>query len=75
MSDDMKQDVEKLKSETADLRGTDKRIAIGLSRLEGKMDLVAKLIVDRVDKKLDRMTGQLDDHHSRLNALDGGNRS
>jgi hypothetical protein len=61
MSDEMKRDIEKLKSEAADLRGTDKRIAIGLIRLEAKMDHVASLIVDRVDRKLDAMTGRLDD--------------
>ena len=61
MSDDMKRDVEKLKSDVAELRGTDKRIAVGLIRLEEKMDHIAERILSGVKRELGGMKGQLDD--------------
>jgi hypothetical protein len=68
MSDEMKREIEKLKSEAAELRGTDKRIAIGLIRLEEKMDRVAELIIERIDRKLNDMTGRLDDFTAEVQA-------
>ena len=68
MLDEMRRNIEKLKSEAVELRGTDRRIAIGLVRLEEKMDRVAKLIVDRVDRTLNVMTGRLDDFAAEVQA-------
>ena len=51
--DDMKSDLDKLKSEAADLRGTNKQIALSLIRLESKIDCFA----DNFFKYWDREVG------------------
>lgn len=38
MSDEMKQDIQKLKTDMADVRATERSIAVALVRIEGKLD-------------------------------------
>lgn len=66
MSDEMKQDVQKLKTDVAELRGTDRRIALTLTRIEGKVDGVKRDMVTRDDfstlmKRMDGFSGMLQD--------------
>ena len=68
MSDDMKRVIEKLQSEVAELRGTDKRIAKSLIRLEGKMDRFAVSVIDTVKGEMGTMKKQLDDFTGEVQA-------
>ena len=68
MSDEMKRDIEKLKSEAAELRGTDRRIAKSLIRLEEKMDRFAVSIVVAVKEEMSVMKSQLDDFTGEVQA-------
>jgi uncharacterized coiled-coil DUF342 family protein len=49
MIDEMKRDIERLKSEVADLRGTDRRIAMTLLRLEEKVDGIVERMATKAD--------------------------
>ena len=68
MLDEMKRDIEKLKFEAAALRGTDKRIAMSLIRLEEKMDRFTVSIVDTVKGEISVMKRQLDDFTTEVQA-------
>lgn len=51
MSDEMKQDIQKLKNDMADVRATERSIVVALTRIEGKVDGIAeRLVKDMVVK-------------------------
>lgn len=68
MTNEMKRDIDKLKSKTAELRGTDKRIAKSLIRLEEKMDRFALSVVNTVKGEMSDMKRQLDDFTTEVQA-------
>ncbi len=58
MSDEMKQDIQKLKKDMADVRATERNIAVALTRIEGKVDGIVeqmatktqvRTLIDQVD--------------------------
>jgi hypothetical protein len=82
MLDEMKRDIEKLKSETADARATSKLIIRTLVRIESKVDegfskMATKDDVSIINGKIAGLAGKLEEmkldwahHHDRLNAHD-----
>lgn len=48
MSDAMKQDIQKLKTDMAEVRATERSIAVALTRIEGKVDGIS----ERLDKDI-----------------------
>jgi chromosome segregation ATPase len=48
MTDEMKQDIQKLKKDMADVRATERSIAVALTRIEGKVDGIS----DRLEKEM-----------------------
>lgn len=42
MTDEMKQDIQKLKKDMADVRATERNIAVALTRIEGKVDGISE---------------------------------
>lgn len=67
MLDEMKQDIQKLKKDMADVRATERSIAVALVRIEGKLDGILdestglrKQVGDMIEgviKKIDDFTG------------------
>lgn len=66
MLDEMKQDIQKLKKDMADVRATERNIAVALVRIEGKVDgiterlendIATKAQVGDLIKKIDDFTG------------------
>lgn len=67
MLDEMKQDIQKLKKDMADVRATERSIAVALVRIEGKLDGmldettgIKKQVGDMIEgviKKIDDFTG------------------
>lgn len=61
--DEMKQDIQKLKKDMADVRATERSIAVALTRIEGKVDGIAgRLDKDMATKtQLGMLINQIDD--------------
>ena len=66
MIEAMKQDIEQLKTDMTDVRGTTRRIVSTLVRLEGKFDDMAERMATKDD--LNRIKGQLDDFTADIQA-------
>lgn len=59
MSDAMKQDIQKLKTDMADVRATEKSIAVALTRIEGKVDGISEQMATQT--QLGSLINQIDD--------------
>jgi mannose/fructose/N-acetylgalactosamine-specific phosphotransferase system component IIB len=59
MSDEMKQDIEKLKKDMADVRATERSIAVALTRIEGKVDVIVDDMATKTQVGL--LINQVDD--------------
>lgn len=66
MIEAMKQDIEQLKTDMTDVRGTTRRIVATLVRLEGKVDAIAGRMATKDD--LNPIKGQLDDFTADIQA-------
>lgn len=63
MLEEMKQDIQKLKRDMAEVRATERGIAAALTRIEGKADGIAEHMVTKLATKeqVDKLTKQMDD--------------
>ena len=63
MSDEMKQDIQKLKKDMADVRLTKRGIAVALTRIEGKVDGIAERLEKEMSTKaqVGTLINQVDD--------------
>jgi chromosome segregation ATPase len=59
MSDDMKIDIQKLKKDMADVRTTERSIAVALTRIEGKVDGIAETMATKTEVR--ELINQIDD--------------
>lgn len=62
MSEEMKQDIQKLRKDMADVRATELNIAVALTRIEGKMDGIVEQMAtlatrDQVGAVITRLEG------------------